>query len=632
MGRTLGYVRQNMAPCQRPSAVRPPVREIAGDVILVAAPWPLFGRPSIQLATLKAYLASQFPEFSVTACHWYLNIAAAIGYTTYEAVCRRTWVAESVYAALLFPEKVADLAHFFQSQAPAGLKACDFQSLVADVKRSSRELIDQIEWGGYRLVGFSIGLCQLTASLYFIREVKAICSDLTVVVGGSTLAAGTARGLLTLFPSIDFAVCGEGERPLAELIRWMDKPNGDEDIPPEGVLSARTLDRPLSFNQVPDLDALPLPDFDDYFAVLAGLPAGQRFFPTLPLEMSRGCFWQSAGGGCAFCNLNQQWRGFRKKSAARIAAEAERLTRRHQTLSLAYTDNALPPGRQGREICRALADLHQDLWLFGEIKATTSRTTLKAMRDAGFDQVQIGIEALSTRLLEKINKGTSAMDNIAVLKHCQELGIRHQSNLILCLPGSDAADVAETLDNLSFVLGFEPLQPVRFWLGLGSPIWQSPTDYGLTAVFSHPNWGRLFPASICRSLTFGIQAYRGGLERQIRLWTPVRRELVRWKKEYDALQRQQPGQPALSWRDGGEFLIIHQRRLGDRPATHRLIAGSRRIYLFCDEPRRLEEICRLAPGLDVGAVRSFLKDMVAKKLMFAENDRYLSLAVRARRP
>lgn len=616
---------------QRPPTVRPVVHDRSAEVILIAPPWPLFGRPSIQLAVLKPYLVSRIPGLKVSARHWYLPIAADIGYPIYEAVCRHTWVAESVYAALLYPQRTETLAAVFRHQSPARLKTCDFKSLVNAVARSSRRLIDAVAWQRCRLAGFSVGLCQLTAALYFIREIKRRCPTLPVVVGGSTITPDTARGMLKLFPAIEFAVCGEGEKPLSELIGWLDRPSSPPDTPPRGVLSGKNPDASLAFNQVAALDDLPLPEFDEYFTLLAGLPAAQRFFPTLPLEMSRGCFWQSAHGrGCAFCNLNQQWQGFRKKSAKRIVAEARDLARRHQSLSIAYTDNALPLGRQGRAVYAGLAEMGMDVRLFGEIKATTSRTTLAAMRRAGFDRVQIGIEALSTRLLAKINKGTSAIDNIAILKYCKELGIRHLSNLILYLPGSDATDVADTLANLDFVLGFEPLQPVRFWLGLGSAIWQAPRHWGLTRVFNHPLWHRLFPEAIARSLPMGIQAYRSLPPGQVRLWAPVRRQLAVWQKNHDALQRQDPDAPALSWRDGGTFLIIHQRRPDERPAIHRLRGPSRQIYLFCDQPRRLDRICRLVPGQNREAVRGFLNEMVAKKLMFTENDRYLSLAVPAR--
>lgn len=75
-------------------------------LLLVSAPWPLYSRPSIQIGTLKAFLRKKFPDLKVDAHHFYLKVAEAIGYRRYQAISERTWLAESVYAALLYPERM----------------------------------------------------------------------------------------------------------------------------------------------------------------------------------------------------------------------------------------------------------------------------------------------------------------------------------------------------------------------------------------------------------------------------------------------------------------------------------------------------------------------------------------------
>jgi len=89
--------------------------------------------------------------------------------------------------------------------------------------------------------------------------------------------------------------------------------------------------------------------------------------------------------------------------------------------------------------------------------------------------------------------------------------------------------------------------------------------------------------------------------------------------------------PILSYRDGRDFLIIKQKQLKVEPITHRLLDTSREIYLFCVRHRSLQSIHHRFPHLGEEKVRPFLKLMVEKKLMFEENDRYLSLAVPIRR-
>ena len=115
------------------------------------------------------------------------------------------------------------------------------------------------------------------------------------------------------------------------------------------------------------------------------------------------------------------------------------------------------------------------------------------MRDCGMQTVQIGIEALSSRLLKKLHKGTTVIQNLQIMRNCEALGIENRSNLILQFPGSDARDVAETLNVLEFAKPFYALKAVNFWLGMGSPVWQHPKKYGIRALFNHPNWSYIFP-------------------------------------------------------------------------------------------------------------------------------------------
>jgi hypothetical protein len=251
------------------------------------------------------------------------------------------------------------------------------------------------------------------------------------------------------------------------------------------------------------------------------------------------------------------------------------------------------------------------------------------MRTAGIQEVQIGIEALSTRLLKKLNKGTTTIQNIEIMKYCEMTGIANLSNLILYFPGSDQKDVDETLRNLDFVLCFRPLKRVHFWLGLGSSVWQNPGTFGLKSVFNHPNYELIFPPDVFKAMRFTIQSYRGDLGLQRRLWRPVEKKLNAWKKSYGELHKDPRHENILSFRDGINFMIIRQRRLNGQPLTHRLEGTSREIYLFCMRHRSLKRILARFPSVGTDKIEAFLKMMVNKKLMFQENDTYLSLAVPA---
>jgi ribosomal peptide maturation radical SAM protein 1 len=605
-------------------------------VVLVSTPWPLYSRPSIQIATLKAFLRSQFPDLRVKAHHFYLKVAESIDYKIYHEISERTWLAETVYAALLYPEQGVSVEKLFfrETKGKSLLRKIDFETLTRRVGEVTNTFIDEIDWSVFGLAGFTICLCQLTSTLYFIKRIKKKFPNLPVVVGGSMFTGDSARNLLEIFPEIDFMTHGEGELPLSQLVGYLKTSPNRSNIPSlPGIITSQAAksNNRFTFSQLRDLSQLPTPDYDDYFKLLATFSSSKTFFPTLPAEISRGCWWDrfhqgEKHSGCAFCNLNLQWDRYRSKEPEQVINEVDDLTTQYKILSVAFMDNLIPIKISGM-IFNKLGQLNKDFRLFCEIRATTPKRVLESMKQAGVQEVQIGIEALSTRLLKKLNKGTSAIQNLQIMKYCEELSLVNTSNLILQFPGSDFLDVEETLQNLEFALAFRPLKLVHFWLGLGSPVWRDPQAFGLKAVFNHPNWAILFPENVFNTVDFMIQAYRGDLMRQKELWRSVKQKVKAWKKAYTELHRESLSTPILSFRDGRDFLIIRQRRLKAEPMTHRLVGISRAIYLFCQQHRSLKRILHQFPGTTEDKVLPFLKMMVAKKLMFEENNNYLSLAV-----
>ena len=603
---------------------------------LFSTPWPLYNRPSIQLGTLKAYLKNQFPLLTIETHHFYLKIAEAIGYEQYQAISEKSWVAETIYAAVLFPERSEKIKKLFRRLTSNNnvIRNIDFDNLTSIVKKVSDDIIGCIDWKQFRLAGFSVCLCQLTSTLYFIRKIKTLCPDLVMIAGGSSFSGLSSPDVFKHFPEINMIIAGEGELPLSRLVSHLSVcPEDEASLSIPGVVTSGSLGpKHLSgFCQLETLNDLPAPDYNDYFHLLDTFSPDKKFFPTIPVEISRGCWWRRKGkkseySGCAFCNLNLQWEGYRSKKPSVVADEIDALTRKHRTLSVSIVDNVLPL-KQTHDIFSKISDLNKDLSLFCETRATTSRHSLATLKKAGVRSIQIGIEALSTRLLKKLNKGTTAIQNLEVMKHCEELGIMNYANLILYFPGSDDLDVSETLACMEFALPFRPMKPVRFQLGLGSPVIQNAGAFGIKAVYNHPTYSVLFPKKICRSVRFLNQAYRGDRGRQKILWKPVKEKIAAWKKMYDAVHSGSAHTPVLSHRDGRDFLIITHRQVNGGPVTHRLAGTSRQVYLYCRQHRPVENILSHFPGLGQDRLIPFLKMMVDKKLMFEENKKYLSLSI-----
>lgn len=594
-------------------------------IALFSSPWPLYNRPSIQLGALKSFIRKENAAIHVDCFHPYLMIAEKIGYKRYQALSEKSWLSECIYAWLLFPGQRDKIGPFFnrlQKKIPE-LSHTGIGALASQVKELSDVYMAGIPLQDYGLIGFSVSICQLTSARYFAGLVRKGAPALKIVMGGSLISGMDRRDLKILYPETDCFIQGEGEWPLMNLLT-----QGLESDPCARTQIPGSSERaPL---QMDDLETLPVPDFSDYFKTLETLPVDKKFFPVLPVEFSRGCWWHTrktpSTRGCAFCNLNCQWDGYRAKPPAQVVREIDLLTRSHRSLGVAVMDNVLPH-RGTAEYFSGIQALDKDLSIFCELRAGAPFSLLSQMRSAGVDHVQVGIEALSSRLLKKLNKGTTAIQNIQIMRDLEELNMVNGSNLMIHFPGSDEEDVRETLFFLEFVMPFKPLKIVSFQLAQGSGVFLAPQAFGVKGVRNHPNYGVLFPKSVCSSVQFMQKSYAGNLQWQKRAWKPVREKILAWEKAYTS-EKKRSALPLLSYRDGNGFLLIRQVGPAGSISNHRLEGKSAEIYLFCTKNRSFTRIAHQFQDIPHAKLHAFLTLMVEKKLMVEERGRYLSLAVR----
>ncbi len=500
---------------------KPPGQQ--SPIALVSMPWAIFNRPSIQLGALKSYIESQ-TECQITTLHPFLQIAKALGTGTYAKIADNSWAGESLFAALLFPEH--------QNHAEKNFREClgkttknirEFTQLVQTIETVCDEWLASIEWQSFLLTGFSLCFNQLLGSLYIASRIKALPDSPKIAFGGSSCSGELGISLLKHFSQIDYIVDGEGEIPLTGLCLYL---QGETTLFPERV---HTRTRPTGespLQEISDLNTLPTPDFTPYFEQLKIVFPDAPFIPVLPIEFSRGCWWNK----CTFCNLNLQWCRYRWKNALTMTEELQTLIGRHQCLDFTFTDNALPP-READSFFTALAEKHADIHFFAEIRTVMHQKALTTYHNGGLETIQVGIEALSETLLKKMQKGVSVIDNVAMLKHAAQAGIQLEGNLIVEFPGTTREETVETLECLEYLWPFKPLASATFFLGHGSPVDKSPRDYGILAVTQHRRNRRLFPH--LPSLTLLAKEYRGDRQLQRKLWQPVRKKIAAWQRFHE---------------------------------------------------------------------------------------------------
>jgi len=585
-------------------------------------PWAIFNRPSIQLSSLQGYLRQNGSRTAVETGHPYLTAAQTIGADTYRIISEHSWAAEALYSALLYPERHSQAADVFQQslhrQTVRSLP--EFDHLVELLDAHLDDWLARLNLDDCLLSGFSVCFSQLPASLLAARRLKKRFPRVPVVLGGSTCSPMIGRSLLDIFPDIDFIINGEGEKPLHGLVRYL---VGEAEIPGQNVQYRDNIGQSgphLTKSEIRDLHSLPLPDYDDYFRELGG--TGLTFIPTLPLEFSRGCWWNK----CTFCNLNLQWCGYRSKTCDRVLQEVDQLAGKYRSLDFAFTDNSLPP-QEAENFFTAVAESGKDLRFFGEVRPPARPETYALYHAGGLRSIQVGIEAFSNSLLKRMRKGVTVMENIAAMKSAMEAGISLDGNLILEFPGSTDREVEETCRVLEYVLPYRPLKAAAFFLGHGSPIWRDPKKFGVRAVTRHPFNRRLYPADLQAKMETLILSYRGDRMEQRSKWQPVRDKIQHWHAFHASRRKEQP---PLTYRDGGDFIIIRQEHLDGQTLHHRLQGLSRKIYLACRKPVAIEDLYRACSPVPEQRLAAFLADLDRKRLLFHEDNLFLALAVKER--
>ena len=591
-------------------------------VALISMPWSIFNRPSMQLGALKAWL-DRDSTIQTYTFHPYLQVAQEIGTETYHHLAKNSWAGEALYSPLLFPGQRQQAASLFhescQGRNNKELKGLDFDQTVQLLDHSLDQWLASLDLAGFHLIGFSICFNQMFASLTAAARIKKLHPALHIVAGGSGCVGRIGTSLLHNFPQFDYVISGEGEESLTQLCHCLRQNDAPETLPPQVMYRSRPFAE-SPWRGIADLNQLPTPDYSPYFQQMQATFPGQPFIPILPLEFSRGCWWNR----CTFCNLNLQWQGYRWKQNDKMATEVREQSRRHGCLDFTFTDNALPP-KEADLFFQTMAAEPIDYDFFAEIRVITDGDKLAAYRRGGLSSVQVGIEALSTILLARMEKGTTVMDNIAAMKQSRACHMQLDGNLITEFPGSTEKEVAETLHNLDFVLPFTPLAAASFFLGEGSPIGNDPQKFGISAVLQHSKNRRLFPQELLAGMEMLIKEYRGDRTLQHRLWRPVALKIAQWQAFHTG--RDIHGIPPLSYRDGGSFLIIRQEQLNGPCLHHRLRGTSREIYLYCQKIREHKDMARQFPAIPPKALHDFLADLTTKRILFQEGTLVLALAI-----
>ena len=359
---------------------------------------------------------------------------------------------------------------------------------LLELKRKISTFVDHViqtlDLSDVCVVGFTSTFQQSMASLALAKRIRDKNPSIPIVMGGANCDGQMGHHLVQVHKYVDFTVSGEGEEVFPVLVEQLvNRSFGDWDgIELDGVwhrgkgggLIRRTAPRAI----VKNMDQLPVPNYADFVKAVASLKRTQ-VHPMLLLETARGCWW-GAIKHCKFCGLNGGSMAFRSKQPYKVDEEIAAIRRYELSSEVLVVDNILDHSY----FDTVLKGLNTDpprLLFHWEVKANLNAWHVSRLAAAGVLRVQPGIESMSTTVLNLLDKGTTAIQNIQLLKLCAEAGVSVAWGVLYGVPGETRAQFDEQVSLFPALVHLQPpggthrIRADRF-----SPYFDRPDQHGVT--------------------------------------------------------------------------------------------------------------------------------------------------------
>ncbi|MEN6643780.1 MAG: radical SAM protein [Armatimonadia bacterium] len=288
------------------------------------------------------------------------------------------------------------------------------------------------------VVGISVLPVKVPAALKMAAMAKQSRPGVVVVVGGHHPTARPAD--LVTSPFVDYAVRGEGEEIMADLLEGLGTPGfNPAHVPGLSWSTGAALEHTPDRRPPQNLDAIPRPAREALIGVESYRPVDLGLMMT-----SRGCPYQ-----CTFCGVEaMSGLGVRWHSVAQVVAEMQHLYETYGCTYFSIRDNTFTLSRKRTlDFCESLSRaLPPVSWECLTRCDVLDDELVAAMQQAGCDTVRLGIESGSPTILRSMNKH---LDLEAVRRAASILrghGLHWAAYFMLGVPEETVETIRETMD------------------------------------------------------------------------------------------------------------------------------------------------------------------------------------------
>ena len=387
---------------------------------------------------------------------------------------------------------------------------CDISFFNLDYYRSSdEEIINKIQTFSPQILGIS---AILTPSYAYVKKlsnfIKKNFPNVVQILGGQM---AVISNIILLKTKIDFCVIGESEPVFSNLIRRLQKDNYD----------ARNKENHMDINGLvflheskPHFTGYEKEDYhngmrqfnykliseftslDNYIHRIDGQHFKDRLINSnlndflnllyhdnrnknmTSVFASKGCV-----NKCSFCH--RFFKGYRINVADEVIDYIENIKKDLDVGMVLFAEENF--GTHIRATSRLMEYLKTSglNWGAGAVRVkTVSEQIIKEWKEAGCVHLNFGIESLSQKMLDVMEKRSTVEENLNAIRLCYKYGIITIPGLVIGMPGETEETLEETIHNLSSVVPDDISVPFEVYINYvqaipGTPIYEYARRIGI---------------------------------------------------------------------------------------------------------------------------------------------------------
>ena len=322
-------------------------------------------------------------------------------------------------------------------------KIIDFEAII--LKNSEidpNKMANEIMESSPHVVGFSTITPRYPLIIHTARACKKFDPNVVIVLGGVHVT-GEPKSVFH-DSAIDYAIVGEGEEPLLDLLNALE---AGQDVTAIPNLAYRKSNGEVVVNPnrqfIKEVDSLPFPAWD--LLPLEKYKDEVMFYKNyMGINTARGCAWD-----CNFCASNVVWkRRVRMRSAENVVEEIKQLIEKHNINEFFFYDDTYTTNKQRVfEICNLIKQKHLKIRYYVSIRADTLTIDLaNALKESGCILALLGVESGDEAILDKTGKGESKDEIRKACAVMKEVGLPFSNTFIIGHPGDTHESIQATID------------------------------------------------------------------------------------------------------------------------------------------------------------------------------------------